>query len=449
MNNTIFQTFFNLLDTHEFSLQEQELVIALEQGYEKGKYQKILEDLGYEFDVRTIRHGNLHISLLAPCWNRECPLFVTWNALFTRVSDTSKLLDFFYVLEEKSSSFDKHELHLSLKLFIQTRRLLASLSDHCEPRDGIGKGSKKLFFIIETDDSVAKYEFSPLVDWPTLEKIPDVSNQLGLVDKLINLIAMGDSQDVERRSVMRSAFNEVISVCHNNNEIFHKIINSITHFHRRYEEHYELFVKRFSVNKVLHEINEQDLTYTSKINEIISSAQNKALAIPVALIAIGAVMKIDHFVDGIAVAVGMLITTIIVHRSLNVHIATFTHIKRQVNSEFKRYDILNEDVEIRRQATSTNTDLSYLLDKANANSCFMKRSIWFIFIASLAFIIFVSCNAHTNKKTPQNHADSFPSHNKVEYTEQPKVSLDSQTSVVKIVSKPIAKESIQLNSKSK
>lgn len=53
-------------------------------------------------------------------------------------------------------------------------------------------------------------------------------------------------------------------------------------------------------------------------------------------------MKIDQVVDGIAVAIGMLITTVIVHRSLDVHNSTFKHIEKQVTAEFKQYDVLNE-----------------------------------------------------------------------------------------------------------
>jgi hypothetical protein len=213
---------------------------------------------------------------------------------------------------------------------------------------------------------------------------------------------LGDSQDTERRSVMRSAFHEIISVCHDEKEIFKRFLSSITHFKKRYDEHYELFVKRFSINKVLHEINDQDLSYTSKINEILSSAQNKALAIPGALIVIGAVMKIDQLVDGIAVGIGILITTIIVHRSLEVHKATFNHIEKQVKSEFKRYDVLNEDVEIRRQANQTSEDLNELLLKAKANSNFMRGAIWFICAFSLGFISYVACNIDSNSMIQAN-----------------------------------------------
>jgi hypothetical protein len=116
------------------------------------------------------------------------------------------------------------------------------------------------------------------------------------------------------------------------------------------------------------------------------------LAIPGALIAIGAIMKIDHLIDGFAVAVGILITTIIVNKSLNVHQATFTHIKKQVDSEFKRYDTLNEDADIRKQAKATNKALSKLLQDATDNALFIKQCIWGILLAAFIFIGFSASN---------------------------------------------------------
>ncbi|MBL4763813.1 MAG: hypothetical protein JKX67_00810 [Colwellia sp.] len=394
MNNASFQAFLNVLNEDNLSVQDSELIFQLDHKI-KTEIQPTLEAIGYEFDeARTVRNGQVFLSLNAVNWANKSPIYETWEELFLFVSNSSNLPKYFYVIESNNSCFDNTHNQQTLMLFCLVRQLLPKLADHCEPQQGPAKGSRKLFFIIEADDGVAKYEFNPFLDWQDVKSLEDVAEQITLVKKLSNIIQLGDSQDSERKSVMRSAFHELISVCHNEAEIFKKFIFSISHFHKRYEEHYELFVKRFSINKVLHEINEQDLTYTSKINEIISSAQNKALAIPGALIVIAAVMKIDHVVDGIAVAIGMLVTTFIVHRSLEVHQATFDHIGKQVDSEFKRYDILNEDVEIRKQAKSTNEELLTLLNKAKSNSSFMTKTIWFICLMALMFILFVSNSLH-------------------------------------------------------
>jgi hypothetical protein len=409
MNNASFHAFLDLVSIGESSVHDKEL--SLEFGsLTEPEIQSILVDIGYEFDEsRTIRNSKVFVSLNAGNWANKSPIYETWEQLFSSIANSSELPKYFYVIESNNSCFDNTHYQQVLILFGLVRQLLPKLADHCEPQQGIAKGSRKLFFIIEASDGIAKYEFSPSIDWQDVKSLESVEEQIILARKLNNIIQLGDSQDSERKSVMRSAFHELISVCHSETDIFKKFLLSIIHFHKRYEEHYELFVKRFSINKVLHEINEQDLTYTSKINEIISSAQNKALTIPGALIAIGAVMKIDHIVDGIAVAIGMLVTTFIVHRSLSVHHATFEHIERQVDSEFKRYDILNEDVEIRKQAQSANHELLTLLKKAKTNSHFMTKAIWFICLMALSFIIFSTSELPQNapQQPKESHAKTI------------------------------------------
>jgi len=398
MTNAQFQTFLDLFIGLEHSIQDGELIVKLNEASNNEEVIKsALENVGYSFDkFRTIRGNQLHISLNVANWVGGCPVFDNWIDLYAVVENSSNTPEFFYIVETKNSSVDNSQFQINIKLFCLVRKLLVLLSDHCEPASGSAKGSKKVFLIIEADDGIAKYEFSPSIDWEELQLIHGSNTHIDDVEKLIQLNQLGDSQDTERRSVMRSAFHELISVCHDEKEIFGRLLSSITHFKKRYDEHYELFVKRFSINKVLHEINDQDLSYTSKINEILSSAQNKALAIPGALIVIGAVMRIDQVVDGLAVAIGILVTTIIVHRSLGVHNATFSHIEKQVTSEFKRYDVLNEDVEIRKQANQTRKDLKGLLRKAKANSSFMRGAIWFICAFALGFILYIACNIEKN-----------------------------------------------------
>jgi hypothetical protein len=403
MNSINFQSFVELLDTNSPVLNDGELKVSLPAG--KLENQQLLEDtlqgIGYSFDdVRTVRHDSVNISLNAANWSLACPIYKSWDELFSKVLRTSKLPSYYYIIETRDSSFDDIQVKRALELFCSFRQLLASLADQCDPpKDGPTKGARRLSYIIETDDGIAKYDFEPTLTWEELKKIPTENEQLSQVEKLRKLISLGDAHDSERRSVMRSAFHETISKCHTYSEVFKITLGSVENLHKRYEEHYDLFVRRFSINKVLHEINDKDLTYTSKINEILSSAQNKALTIPGALIVIGAVMKIDQMIDGVAITIAMIITTVIVHRSLKVHHSTFEHIEKQVNAEFNRYDVLNEKVEIRQRAKQTIAELSGLLKKAKENSIFMKRSIWFICSLTVLYIVVIlAMNAESQQK---------------------------------------------------
>jgi hypothetical protein len=393
MPNPNFEKFVKLVDSGSLAIVDDEIIISFPEKPEAALVEEILDSIGYDFDdVRTYRKGKLTLSLSAESWNSDSVLWQSWEDLYKFAVRSSSVPENYYIIEARQSSLDACVQAKQIKLFCRMRQLLATLSDHCVPDEGIAKGSQKMLFIIETDNNVCKHEFKPTVEWTFVSSIPNADENIDAVNRLIDFLSVGDSQDNERRSVMRSAFNDLISVCHSAETIFSTVLKSAKKFLSKYEEHHELFVKRFSVNKILHEINEQDLNYTSKINEIISGAQNKALTLPGALIAIGAIMKIDHLADGLAVAFGVLITSIIVHRALDVHLATFAHIKKQVKSDFKRYDNLNEIAEIRKQANNTNKELTQLLKKAEDDAKAIQKVIWLVFFAVIVFIWFSVSN---------------------------------------------------------
>lgn len=284
---TSFEEFFSLLSSESAIFVDDQARITIDENADKAQLALMLQGIGYNIDpVRTIKNGLLTISLNATNWERQCPIFSNWETLFADVKAKSLLPEFFYVVSARSSSFDDEQNIKRLDLLCKTRKLLAQLSDHCEPPSGPTKGSRKLVYVIETETSVVKHEFKPVVSWETLGILENVEASLVAIEKLDKVINVGDSQDTERKNVLRSAFSELISGCTEQSAIFQTVLRSAVELLRKYEAHHELFVKRFSVNKVLQEINDQDLKYTSKINEIVSSAQNKALTIPGALIAI-------------------------------------------------------------------------------------------------------------------------------------------------------------------
>ena len=185
---------------------------------------------------------------------------------------------------------------------------------------------------------------------------------------------------------MRSALNELVNTCSDSVSIFPSIVRSIPELQKKYDEHHELFIKRFSVNKVLLEISQQDLQYTSKLNEIISNVQTKALTIPAGLVFIGAIMRIDYYLDGLAISIGIIMTTWIIYRSLDVYQDSFIHIENQVKAEFKRYDTLSEEAEVRTQSKKTKGELLGLIVKAKDNTKLIKNCVRFSLIAALLYI---------------------------------------------------------------
>tara|TARA_R110001583_G_scaffold195537_1_gene375637 strand:- start:993 stop:2225 length:1233 start_codon:yes stop_codon:yes gene_type:complete len=353
--------------------------------------EQLLKDIGYSVQAgRTVKETEILINTNVTAWGEgKCPLFSSWEILFNEVSASYAVPENFYIVDEGQTDTSIENNKGKLELFCGFRRLLADIADHCEPKTGPGKGTQNVLFLIEVESNVKRYEFSPSITWAQLKAMGAADDGLFALDKLKQSIALEDSQDIERRSSLRSALNEMAGSCTVDRDIFPTILFELPKLYKKYKDHHEIFVHKFSVNKILQEISQQDLAYTSKINEITASAQGKALTIPAALVAIGALMKIDELIDGTVVIIGMLITSFIVIRSLDVHKATFEHLKGQVGKEFKRYKALSEDAEIRSQSQTTEEQLTGLVSGAAKNVKYAKWGVHLALTCATFYVLII------------------------------------------------------------
>jgi hypothetical protein len=372
-----------------------------------------LEYLGYNFiPNRSIRGSKLYIQIIAPAWkDGECPIYFSWEDLYLVVSQKLSIPKFYLILSELNKEDGLEECHEKrLQVLCGATRLLARISDHCEPSSGSAKGSERLLFLIESesDTPASRYDFKPEIKWEQLLEINNLDQSLIAISKLDGTLDIDDKQAKERKSVMRSSFGELINKCETPSVIFNYLLGSLVQFQKKYDEYHDMFIQRFSVNKVLHEISKQDLEYTSKINDIVSSGQAKALTIPASLAVIGAVMKIDAVSDAIAVAAGLSITTVMIVKSLSVHNETFTHIKKRIKAEFQRYDNLAEQAEVREQAGIIKKDLSSLVDKASKNLNFVKYVVIGTLALGLAYIAYSTYEASSPTINLSNTFECIP-----------------------------------------
>lgn len=122
--------------------------------------------------------------------------------------------------------------------------------------------------------------------------------------EFIKVLSIDDAQSPERISIMRAALLDVLE--EDDNKSITSLINKSAKLYKRYNELLDLYTKKFSVNKILNELDQKNLEYTSKINEFVSSSQSKVFTIPGVLIAIGGLAKASGFLDSILIFIGLL-----------------------------------------------------------------------------------------------------------------------------------------------
>lgn len=395
---------FELLKASDVELEASFIRFALPDGISSVQMEQLLTESGYNIDrVKTVRSSVVLIKLTAPSWDQGVPIIKSFSDLFSKVVQSGEVPNNYYILDSKKAKIDADEEAVLLKLYLLTRSLLAELTDHCDPLDGVVRGRENLLYFIKCDNDVKKYEFRPDISWSDLSALENPVDKYNIVEELLRYITVGDMQDVERRAVMRSALGEQLSKISLPSQSFIMLIQNLAAFKSKYVEHHDLFVRRFSVNKVLKEISDHDLQYTSKINEIISSAQGKALTIPAALVAISAVMNIKNAAEGVAIFIGLFLSVVVVWISLKVHRDTFTHIQNQISEVFEKYESFDVGNDIGIAAGRVKQALNVLVTNALRNICLVRQIVIVAFICSSLFILYGAISiSSTNSTTCQN-----------------------------------------------
>ncbi|WP_413493064.1 hypothetical protein [Morganella psychrotolerans] len=180
--------------------------------------------------------------------------------------------------------------------------------------------------------------------------------------ELIKVLTLKDAQQKERVSILRSAIFDVINEC-DNKDLF-QLIDKGNKVYSRYNDLLDLYTKRFSVNKILSELEQKHLEYTTKINEFISNSQNKAFAIPGALIAVGGLAKASGFLDSILIFIGLFFIYQVTRISNDVLKESYNSLQKSLMELVGRYYKFDEGAEVRDAASNFENDIKNQIKNA-------------------------------------------------------------------------------------
>ena len=413
------QRLYSLLEDSPVTFDDNDITITLADGTDVTKLKNSFDELGYTGSDSVFSKKPFVFRNGLASWKNQVfytdaedifeyvdtkfklpvnVLFIDYEGSITQESieaddETSEQSEESLVEEQRKLRIKQFtselDIYKKLNIFIEFRKLLSSLSDHAIPDAGLAKGSQKVIILVKGEDGGSKHEISTTIDYPDLMSALEGANldeNLSSLKKLNQCIKLDDQQDKERKNCLRSALDAIIEKSSDSDDLFRFLLSNIHKLHKTYTVHHDLFLSDFTVNKIIQEINTKDLDYTGKINEITSSAQTKALAIPGAMIAISAVMKVEDFVTAVGVVVALFLTCIVIDRSLSIYNSSFAHLEKQIKDVFSRYMVLNENSDIRKQAKDTESDLLEMTEKAMSGVTFVKRVIWFVWGFSILFV---------------------------------------------------------------
>lgn len=301
------------------------------------------------------------------------------NSFFRSCIKRRAIPEKYCILDRKLTNRNSDQLILK-KIASVTRwtKLLSEMADHC-PNNKVF-----VFFVHYKEGKTKAHELSPYIDVSDIENLT-LDCDDGRFKHLFDSWNLKDAHEKERQSVMLVSFAEIMSLLKDEQNPFKLFLSSTKKFHDRYRENYDIYVNRFSVDNQLREIDEQHLGFVGTLQDLVTSSQTKAFAIPGVMVAIGALAKTSNFLSVFAIGVGVIMTKILILKSNELLKESLTHFKDTVDKALGEYvKSRKEAEEVRLHATEAQKKLDKQIRKANARVDFIDTlANWMLFIGLL------------------------------------------------------------------
>ncbi|WP_312941262.1 hypothetical protein [Stutzerimonas balearica] len=315
---------------------------------------------GYKGPKETEHNGTkLWINKQAGNWTGiQCPIFTNLASLWTNFRERNDAPAAFYYVGE--SEFP--ELRQKLDVYFRWKRTLKALADH----EGAKGRPHSFIFFIDAEKGPTKFEINPLIGLDAFLEIEGNTENVNAISALEALLSIEeDIHSDERRRILRASLAELSDSAFIKND-FVKLANQSIEFRKKYKDLYELYARRFSVNKLLNEIDEKTTDYLAKVQDSIASSQTKAYALPGALIGVAALVKSVSPLDFILVISGFCFIWYLTKVANDISREAYRIISEQIDKSFSRYqDLPDSNTGVKDAAAEKKAVLDTLLKKAN------------------------------------------------------------------------------------
>lgn len=297
---------------------------------------------------------NLIIQTRTVFFRDDSIIYSSLDSLWFKACSSGELPEEYVVLRENlSSTLQSHE-NLCMSLFLKWSKILKIVSNHSH--------KEKYIIYLPNDDGGKELVIESHGNLNQALKVNATIESENSADELLKILSINDAQKKERVSIIRNSIYDFLNDQDEKN--IEKLVSLGERIYIRYNDLLELYTNRFSVNKILSEIEQKNLEYSSKINDFISSSQTKAFAIPGALIAVGGIAKANGFWDSLLIMIGLFYVYYITYMSNQVLDESYDSLKENIKKSFERYSKFDEGIEVKETASGIHRDLIGKIDGA-------------------------------------------------------------------------------------
>lgn len=261
----------------------------------------------------------------------------------------------YYLIEEDFRS-DGGLIHPSLMKLESITEWLVFLKKTSDIDKEIEDGIALYYFIKGEDDKFAK----PLeVQISSIEELIAISSiaSLGDINKLISEDENGNLHHRDRQSFFKLALVDTLkklitkdTSSDSNATILFKNLDKVK---KAYYENYDVFIHNFAIGEFQQQIEEKEFDYAEKISSVLNDIQIRLYAIPVVLVSLGALAKVDNIYSYLFIISGVIITALFNFWMINDQVLrleqigksssfVFNKLKMQGSEELESKDILDK-----------------------------------------------------------------------------------------------------------
>ncbi|MBV7581696.1 hypothetical protein KW851_02630 [Pseudomonas sp. PDM33] len=358
---------------------DDDQVILESKGCSSSDVDAFLKGLGCEKPDALDRIGTQIFLLDSSAWKgKYVPFFTSANSLWfgLRARDVEPEHYFVVGIDEGEMS----ALRLRLRLYFSLRSILKGL---CH-QEGDDLQPMKYVFFISKESYLTRLEVLYAMSLDELLAIEVEPLELNKAEILRNAVLQEDDVHCdERKHVMREALVEFFK--EERNRTIEFFMSGVLSFYSSYTERYKVYVSKFSVNKIISEIESERIGFLCKVQDAIMSQQTKAFAIPGGLIAVGAILKVSNDLWEIAlVFIGFAISTWMV-ASLNRDVVEHIGL---LGSEFKRSISKYDDVVVGIE--DVRAEIEYSSRRLNVASASAKSKLRTLTAVSWVILVVVA-----------------------------------------------------------
>ncbi|HIH9567096.1 TPA: hypothetical protein ACYU9L_001206 [Klebsiella pneumoniae] len=307
-----------------------------------------------------------------------------FKTLRVRVKNNKEALESFHI--ESLSTDEIEKISKSSKAYIQWCEILSKIADHVEYDESNFWPS--YIFVMEGGKSkkITTYNLP-------LKNVDDsFLNSVDVSPCDVSTLTNVDLHSYERKLVLRSSLIELYNDSNDKNTFLSSILNSPQKFWELFSINYEIYINKYSINKVIHEVETQKLDFLSKLNSLIQEHQTKSLSIPAVLVST-AIIKGWSPSGLLLIFVAMLLTCFVVILGISNAKKSISDIIESSNKTMNLFvkENANEDDKVltNRINQITTEALTKLSNKKVDAEKTLNKLQWLIFIGVSVWSMFV------------------------------------------------------------